>query len=117
MSDSRNIEILKKIIKYCDEIDEANKDFGNSVEMLKNKSSYKNAVAMCILQIGELTAHLPDNFKAAYHDMPWQDIKRMRNIAAHHYGNFDIETLWDTIETDIPVLRDYCDKIIKEFTD
>jgi len=27
----------------------------------------------------------------------------IRNIAAHHYGSFDIETLWDTIKNDIPV--------------
>jgi len=101
MNNNCNTDILKKIIKYCMEIDEANKDFGNSIEMLKMKSTYKNAVAMCILQIGELVAHLSDDFKTTYFDMPWQDIKRMRNIAAHHYGTFDIETLWDTVENDI----------------
>ena len=58
MNNNCNTDILKKIIKYCMEIDEANKDFGNSIEMLKMKSTYKNAVAMCILQIGELVAHL-----------------------------------------------------------
>ena len=115
MNDNRNIEILRKIIKYCAEIDEANKEFGNSIEILKAKSTYKNAVAMCILQIGELTTHLSDDFKATYSDMPWQDIKRMRNIAAHRYGAFDIDVLWDTVENDIPALYDYCDKIIKSY--
>ena len=114
MNNNRDIEILKKIIRYCNEIDEANKDFGNSLEMLRTKSSYKNAVAMCILQIGELVVHLSEDFKIKYNDMPWQDIKRMRNIAAHRYGSFDIETLWDTIENDIPSLRDYCEEIIRE---
>jgi len=112
---NRDIDILKKIIRYCDEIDEANNDFGNSIGKLKTKASYKNAVAMCILQIGELTGHLSDSLKTTYRDMPWQDIKRMRNIAAHNYGSFDIETLWDTIENDIPALRDYCNKIIKNY--
>ena len=112
---NRDIEILKRIIKYCDEIDESNNDFGYSLENLKIKASYKNAVAMCILQIGELTAHLSDDFKSVYHKMPWQDIKRMRNIAAHHYGSFDTETLWDTIENDIPALHDYCNEIINEY--
>jgi uncharacterized protein with HEPN domain len=46
--------------------------------------------------------------------MPWQDIKRMRNIAAHRYGSFDAEVLWDTIVNDIPSLRDYCLEIIKK---
>ena len=68
---------------------------------------------MCILQIGELSSHLSEDFKAMYSDMPWQDIKRMRNIAAHRYGSFDVEVLWDTIVNDIPSLHDYCLEIIK----
>ena len=66
MNDDRNIYILEKIIKYCDEIDQANEDFGKSFEILNSKSSYKNAVAMCILQIGELITHLTDDFKSIY---------------------------------------------------
>ncbi len=116
MSESRNIDILKKLVKYCDEIDEANEEFGSSFEALTTKSAYKNAVAMCVLQIGELTTHLTDVFKTTYNKMPWQDIKRMRNAAAHRYGDFDLETLWDTIKGDIPSLRDYCNDIIKSYT-
>jgi len=106
--------VLEKIVKYCDEIAEANHDFGNSLEMLKTKSTYKNAVAMCILQIGELASYLSDDFKATHSDMPWQDIKRMRNIAAHRYGSFDVEVLWDTVTNDISALRDYCLEVIKK---
>jgi len=114
MSNERNIVILNKIIKYCAEIDEANKDFGNSIEVLKAKPTYKNAVAMCVLQIGELITHLTDDFKETYSSMPWRDIKRMRNIAAHHYGSFDIDLLWDTIQNDIPSLREYCNEAIQK---
>jgi len=115
MNSNRNIEILEKMAKYCNEIDEANKEFGNSIEVLKSKSSYKNAVAMCILQIGELTTHLSDDFKTNYTDMPWKDIKKMRNIAAHRYGTIDIDILWDTVENDIPALRNYCNEIIENY--
>jgi uncharacterized protein with HEPN domain len=36
----------------------------------------------------------------------------MRNIAAHHYGDFDLEILLATITDRIPELRDYCQKNI-----
>ncbi|MDR0293373.1 MAG: DUF86 domain-containing protein [Oscillospiraceae bacterium] len=114
MSGQKNLDILKRIILYCDEIKEAMNRLGSSYAALKDDSVYKNAVAMCILQIGELTVHLSDEFKAAYSDMPWQDIKNMRNIAAHRYGSFDTEKLWETISEDIPKLRRYCDEIIGE---
>lgn len=58
---------------------------------------------MCILQIGELVGKLSDEFKAENNAMPWREIKAMRNIAAHNYG-----------EIDIPELKDYCIKCLSK---
>ena len=111
---NRNIDILEHIVRYCDEIDEARKRFGNSMEALLADSIYRNAVAMCILQIGELAANLSDEFKVEHNKAPWQKIKGMRNIAAHHYGKFDVEIMFNTIEERIPELRDYCLSIVAD---
>ena len=107
----RDKSIIQHIIRYCIEIDDANGQFSSSLENLKSNSVYKNAVSMCILQIGELVALLSDEFKIQYDEMPWHDIKSMRNIAAHQYHKFDLDTLWETITDDIPNLRAYCDYI------
>jgi len=112
----RNNEILKKIINYCDEISDTKNRFGNNFTAMQSDSAYKNAVSMCILQIGELTTHLTEDFKAKNNVMPWQDIKGMRNIAAHHYGKFDDQKLWETISGDIPELRKYCEKLLNQQT-
>jgi len=72
----------------------------------------KNAISMCILQIGELVGKLSNEFKNTYNAMPWKDIKAMRNIAAHNYGEIDLEVLWETVSTDVPILREYCEKIL-----
>ena len=114
-SSRRNIDVLEKISDYCIQIQNARKRFGDTLEALKTDNDYKNAVAMCILQIGELTTLLSDEFKAVYSDMPWQDIKRMRNIAAHRYGEFDVEVLWGTVSDDIPALENYCNTIIGQY--
>lgn len=37
-----------------------------------------------------------------------------RNIVAHNYGTIDKEILWETLEQDIPILREYCLQIINE---
>jgi len=108
-----DIEVLKRMVSYCSDICNAIKRFGASFEALQTDKDYKNSVAMCILQIGELTTHLTDDFKQTYKEMPWQDIKNMRNVAAHHYGKFDTTKLWETITEDIPQLRDYCNEIIQ----
>jgi uncharacterized protein with HEPN domain len=75
---------------------------------------YRNAVAMSLLQIGELVTHLTDDFKTQYNDIAWKDIKAVRNIAAHDYENFDLEIIWKTITIDIPKLRTQCREIIEQ---
>ena len=108
----RDIYILKKIIKYCLEADETIRRFGDSIDILKSDNIYKNATAMCVLQIGELVGNLSEDISERYTEMPWKQIKAMRNIAAHGYEEFDIDILWQTLKIDLPTLREYCYGII-----
>jgi uncharacterized protein with HEPN domain len=110
----RTIDVLKKIVSYCDQIDAAKARFGQSFEDLEKDPDYRNSAAMCILQIGELSTHLPLGFRQEHKGVPWQDIIGMRNIAAHHYGEFRLHYLWDTMNNDISSLRDYCNRCIEE---
>jgi uncharacterized protein with HEPN domain len=110
----RDITILNKIVGYCDEIDEAVSRFNATFEILENDTLLKNAISMCILQIGELATHLTDDFKDFHPLIPWRKITDMRNIAAHHYGKFNNDILWETITTDISPLREYCQRCIDE---
>ena len=96
-SSNRDMYILGKIVTYCMEANETITRFGDSIEILRKDVIYKNAAAMCVLQIGELVGHLSEDFIIIYPKMPWRQIKNMRNIAAHGYENFDIEILWQTL--------------------
>lgn len=110
----RNISILEHIVNYCDQIEETIQRFGNSYEVFSNDKVYRNAAAMCVLQIGELSGKLTDNFRAEHPGAPWRHIKGMRNVVAHSYGTVDPETTWEILIDDIPKLKAYCIKIIKE---
>ncbi len=113
-SNERNIDILEHIIKYCNEIINTQSHFGKSFEVFKTNSIYLNAVAMCILQIGELSAHLSEDFKEVYNGVPWRNIKGMRNIIAHKYGDIDILSVWEATIKDVPTLSDYCNSILEK---
>jgi len=89
--------------------------FGKDYAVFAQDSIYRNATALCIMQIGELTTHLTNDFKQTYTGMPWTQIKALRNVAAHSYGKIDVESLWETITIDIPKLKDYCSGIIQQF--
>lgn len=112
MRDNRNIDVLRRIISYCNEISETIRRFGEDYLVFTQDFVYKNAVALCVLQIGELTTHLTDDFKQTYTEIAWTQIKALRNVVAHSYGKIDDESLWETITCDIPKLKDYCSEII-----
>ena len=113
MSDSnRDLSILRHIISYCDQIEEAVSRFGKDEDLFVRDAIYHNAAALCILQIGELVSNLTDEFRSAHPGIPWREIKLMRNIVAHRYGTVDHTITWDVVVNDIPVLKDYCNTIL-----
>ncbi len=109
---SRDVIVLKKIIQYSDEIAATISRFALTQQSFADDFVARNAISMCILQIGELVNKLTDEFKTVNNKMPWHEIKAMRNIAAHNYGEIDIDILWETAIGDIPALKEYCQSFI-----
>ena len=106
----RDETILTKMLGYCDEAEAAHRYFREDKALFLNEPEgaiYRNAVAMPILQIGELAKSLSDDFRSANRSIPWRDIIRMRDLFAHHYGAVDYEQLWDTSRADVAMLREW----------
>ena len=108
----RNASILEHIISYCDQIQQTVERFGDDYALFESDPIYRNAAALCILQIGELVGKLTDDFREQHPAVPWRQIKAMRNIVAHSYGSIDPETTWEIITDDIPTLKEDCEAII-----
>ena len=108
----RDLRVLEHILTYCGQIDMAVERFGHSFDLFDGDSVYRNSVALCIVQIGELVGHLSDAFKAANSQIPWRQIKLMRNIVAHRYGTVDNTITWEVVEKDIPDLKAFCSSLL-----
>lgn len=111
---SRDRSALQYMIDYCQQIQETVSLFGQDYEIFTANRTYRNACSLCILQIGELTNTLTEDFRAKYTGVPWKSIKGMRNIVAHAYGTVDPEVVWEIIIDDIPLLEKYCIGILNE---
>lgn len=59
----RDRNIVRHILKYCDEVNTAHEDFDCSREKFMSSSTYRNAITMPIPQIGELANHLMNSSK------------------------------------------------------
>lgn len=97
---------LQKMLRYCDEIDLILKKHHFDREDFENDTEFQFASGMCIIQIGELVAGLDENFIQKHSEIPWRQIKGMRNIYAHDYDIIDNDMVWETITEDIPKLKE-----------
>ncbi len=109
----KDLSIISRITEYCIEIGDTIDYFGDSFQTFNADKIYQNAVMMCILQIGELSGRLSQEFVIANSKIPWRSIKAMRNIVAHAYGSISLTDVWDTVKNDIPTLKVYCIEILK----
>lgn len=54
--------------------------------------------------IGEAAKNIPEEVRVKYPSIPWRSIARFRDVLAHHYFGVRLETVWDIVETEIPLL-------------
>ena len=112
----RDRRVLLKILKYCAQAKGTHQVFHEDKALFYDKEEgfvYRNAIAMPLLQIGELSKALSDETRQAHPDIPWHDIIRMRDIAAHHYDNWDYDTAWNTSRDDVPALEEKVRQILE----
>ena len=57
-------------------------------------------------------SRLSEEFIDEHDEIPWSDIKKMRNVHAHNYDNVMYDTLWVTMKKDVPELREYLENLI-----
>ena len=108
----KRIAILEKIIYYCEQIDNTMERFGKTYDTFSDDFAYQSTCAMCLMQIGEMAARFPEDFRTEHDRIPWHLIRAMRNVCAHDYQNVSLVRMWKTLETDIPILKTQCKEIL-----
>ena len=85
--------------------------YGRAFTIFDSDPDYQRSVSFSILQIGELSGGLTQEYRQATADrVQWGPIKGMRNLVAHNYGSMSREIIWETATTDIPALKRFCEE-------
>lgn len=104
---------IKTIIDYCNRIQEHVAYFESLNEDFFETPILQDACSLIIIQIGEYVNRLSDDFKMGHESIPWNEIIGMRNVHTHHYEDVINELVWETIQTDIPYLKQYLEKVLR----
>ena len=78
--------VIQKIIGYCNDIEFTLNRFGNSFDSYVSDINCRYSCDMCVLQIGELTKRLTDDFKTEHPEIIWREIKAKAIPIAKKYG-------------------------------
>jgi uncharacterized protein with HEPN domain len=74
---------------------------GMDFESFMSDSKTRDAVIMHFIVIGETSSRLPEFFKQEHTDIPWSEIKGLRNRIAHDYFGIDFNIVWDIIHENL----------------
>lgn len=79
-----------------------------------NNSMLKDACFTKLLVIGEYTKRISEDIKAKYPEVRWAAIAKARNFYAHGYGMTEWTQVWETLNIEIPQLREVFQVILND---
>lgn len=73
-----------------------------------------DAVVRNLIIIGEAAVQVPEDICLKYPEVPWYDMRGMRNFVVHEYFKASDVVIWDTVQVDLPPLPTLLKKILEE---
>ena len=99
--------LIDRIDALLDHIGKIENDTKNmSFEDFCKSDILIRATCFSLSQIGEQMVNLEKHFKKAELNIPWKSARDMRNIIVHIYNKVNYQIVYDTIQKDLPSLKE-----------
>ena len=89
---------IVKIEKYTE---------GLSYEEFCNFDMAVDAVLRNLEVIGEAVKNIPEEVRDRYCEVEWKEAVGFRNVLAHDYFGIDLESVWDTLNKNLPAFKEH----------
>jgi len=107
-----NTVYLRHILDSIEQIADYIRDV--SAEQFLQSRLLQDGVVRQLEIIGEASRNLSDEFRRRHAGVLWGQIIGLRNRIIHAYFNVDLDTVWDIVQNDLPVLRQQVEQILEE---
>ncbi len=83
-----------------------------TLDEFDNNEMVNSAVNFKFIQISENASRLSKELITSAPEIPWNKIKGLRNKIVHDYGNVVMDTIFNTIKKDLPILLEQLMKLV-----
>ncbi|MEJ5364898.1 MAG: DUF86 domain-containing protein [Desulfosoma sp.] len=73
-----------------------------------------DAVIRQLTILGEAATHVPEEIVSRTSDIPWFEIRGMRNIVVHDYFGVNSRIVWETATKNIPELLPLLERLLAD---
>lgn len=109
---NRDFEYLQHILDSCTSILKWNE--GMQLEAFIADEKLVSAVVRKLEIIGEASTRISPDFKKANPEIPWREMKAMRNKLIHEYDNVNLRAVFSTVCNDLPSLRHQIETFLRK---
>jgi uncharacterized protein with HEPN domain len=74
----------------------------------------QDAVMLQIEIIGEAANSISEAFQEKHDEIPWAQMRALRNRIVHDYRGINLNVIWDTVQNDLPALKRQAQDILGE---
>jgi len=97
-------ECIEKIESFIQGIDQ---------KTFKDSTLVQDAVLRNLQVLAESTQRISDKTKQSLPEIEWRKISGLRNILVHDYLGIDVDTVWNVIKSDLPLLSKAIKSVIE----
>lgn len=99
------LDSIRRIASYTADV--SKKDFLENFMM-------QDAVIRQIEIIGEASNSISEEFQEEHDQLPWLQMRAIRNKIVHDYRGINLHIIWDTVQKDLPLLEKQVREILGE---
>lgn len=85
-----------------------------TLDNFESKWIEQDAIIRNLEIIGEASFHISGGLKQNYPNVPWKEVREMRNFVTHQYFGVELSDVWSTVIHDIPLLKQQIQQIIDD---
>jgi len=106
---TRDRDYLRQILAAIERIE---RYIGVGRDAFFAETQWQDATILQLAVVGEAVKRLSTDTRNRMPDIPWKDIAGMRDFLIHDYFGVDLQTVWETSQRDVPVLRQAIEQLL-----